>query len=162
MKKIACIILLITVMFITIGCGCSENDRFKLETTITPKLTLLGDKIAVKYKLGDLLILDEWKNLNAAEMIFLTTDGEIPEVHLRLDCGSSVWDYDYFYYTIGNIDTKTSPVRWSTLYRNVDSFPNVMWISRSDDNKKSNTIEKTTIKKKPIKEKEKTSELKVL
>ena len=152
MRKII-LILLIFSMFVFMGCGCSEPNKFTLETTITPKLTLLGDKIAVKYKLGDLLILDEWRNLNAGEMLFLTTTEEIPPVYLRLKCSDSFWDSNYFYYTIGNISTQTTPVKWSILYRNIDSFPNVMWTSRKDDNKKSNSTGNITTKKNPIKEK---------
>jgi len=136
MRKII-LTLLIFSMFVLMGCGCSESNEFTLETIITPKLTLLGDKIAVKYKLGDLLILDEWTNLNAGEMIFLTTTKEIPPVHLRLECSDGSFSSSYFYYTIGNINTYTTPVKWNILYRNVNSFPNVMWTSRSDDNKKS-------------------------
>ncbi len=143
--------LLILSIFTLVGCGCSESNEFKLETTINPELTLLGDKIGVKYKLGDLLILDEWKSLNAGEMIFLTTTKELPPVHLRLECGDSIFSTNHFYYTIGNISTYTTPVKWSILYRNIDSFPNVTWTSRSEDNKKSNTEETQT--KKPIKNK---------
>jgi len=160
MRKIILIFLIFNV-FVFMGCGCKEENKFTLETTIDPLITLLGDKIAVKYKLGDLLILDEWKNLNAGEMLFLTTTKDLPPVHLRLQCGDDAFTSNYFYYTIGNISTNTTPVEWSILYRNVDSFPNVMWTSKSDDNKKGNTRE-TQTKKKPIKEKAKTSELKSL
>lgn len=148
MRKIVLILLIFSV-FVLMGCGCSEPNEFTLETTITPKLTLLGDKIAVKYKLGDLLILDEWKNLNAGEMLFLTTTKEIPEVHLRLDCSDSAFSINYFNYTIGNISIQTTPVKWSILYRNTDSFPNVMWTSRRDDNKKFDSVKNEV----PIKEK---------
>ncbi len=143
------LILLIFTIFVFIGCGCSEPNEFTLETTINPKLTLLGDKIAVTYKLGDLVILDEWTNLNAGEMIFLTTTKELPTVHLRLECSDSMFSSNYFYYSIGNISTYTTPVKWSILHRNIDSFPNVTWTSRSD-NKKTTTI-KIQIKKKPVK-----------
>ena len=155
MRKSISIFLIFSV-FVIMGCG--EPNEFTLETTINPKLTLLGDKIAVKYTLGDLLILDEWRNLNAGQMLFLTTTKEIPPVHLRLQCSDSIFDNNYFYYTIGNIDTRTTPVKWSILYRNIDSFPNVMWTSRSDDNKKTNTID-SQIKKTPIKEKTKKSKM---
>ncbi len=152
------LIFLIFSVFVIIGCGCSESNEFILETTIAPQLTLLGDKIAVKSKLGDLLILDEWRNLNAGEMLFLTTTKELPPVHLRLRCSDSMFNRGYFYYTIANISIRTTPVKWSILYRNVDSFPNVMWTSRGDDNKKTNTVD-SQIKKTPIKEKTKKSKM---
>jgi hypothetical protein len=116
-------------MFIFIGC---ESNGFIINTTINPKLTQVGDKMAVEYELGDLLILDEWSNLNAAELLFLKNNKAAKKINLKVKCSDSFAWTNYFYYTIGNIDIKTNPTTWNTLYRNVNSFPGVTWITRDD------------------------------
>ncbi len=143
--------------FFLIGlCSC-ESNRFEVEATITPKFTMIGDRIAVEYKLGDLLILDEWKGLNIAELLFLSKDEGIKKLNLKIVASDGI-DGVYFYYNYGNIKVKTNPVNWSTLYRNANSFSDVEWLVLND-----NTIEKgKTDKKIEVKKDEKTSKLKEL
>lgn len=128
MKK-RMLIFLILCMFIFIGC---ESNSFIINTTIYPKLTQIGNKIAVEYKLGDLLILDEWSDLNVAELLYLKNSKAAKKINLKSTCSdSSLWT-NYFYYTIGNIKITTNPVNWNLLYKNVDSFPGITWKHRDD------------------------------
>ncbi len=129
----------------------SDPTRFELETTIRPTLTTVGNKMAVEYKLGDLLILDEWNELNAAQIIFLTKIAKkviVEKVHLKIEAGASDNSDDGFHYRIGNIEIFTKPVSWKTLYNNVDSFPNVVWSSKPE----SDGLEELDVKTEPEKD----------
>jgi len=128
-----------------------DPTRFDVETTINPTLTTVGNKIAVEYKLGDLLILDEWTELNAAQIIFMTKIAKkiiVEKVHLKIKASASDLNDDGFYYRIGNIEIFTKPVSWETLYNNVDSFPNVVWINKPE----SDELEKLDVKTEPEKD----------
>ncbi len=141
---IGCIIGMLLILFIVVL--ISDYTRFELETTINPTLTIVGSQVAVEYKLGNLLILDEWNSLNAAQIIFMTKIAKkivIEKVHLKIKQGASDLSDDGFYYRIGNIEIFTKPASWKTLYNNVDSFPNVVWISKP----KSDDLEKLDIKR---------------
>lgn len=125
MKKSLLIGVLIGCFMVFLLASC-DSDRFTLETVIKPELTRIGTKIAVQFQLGDLLILDEWEDLNAAQIIYVTSNKDI-SVPLRIKFGNFSNNSDGFYYTIGNVEIFTSPVDWKILARNVDSFPNVVW-----------------------------------
>ena len=141
---IGCIIGLLFILFIRVL--IFDSTRFELETTINPTLTIVGSQVAVEYKLGDLLILDEWDSLNAAQIIFMTKIAKkiiVEKVHLKIKASVYNPSDDGFYYRIGNIEIFTKPASWKTLYNNVDSFPNVVWISKPE----SDDLEKLDIKR---------------
>ncbi len=120
---LATIILIIS--FTTLLTACN-SDEFKLTTNITPELEPYGDKIAVQFKLGDLLILDEWADFNAAEVVYLIKKRNKKEpITLKITAG----DYDgvYFYYSTGSLEITTKPVTWDILSKHIKSFPNVLW-----------------------------------
>lgn len=143
MKKYV-LIFLAFFMLIFISC---ESNRFEVRTTITPKVTMVGDRVAVEYKLGDLLILDEWKGLNISELLFLSKDEGTKKLNLKIIASDGI-DGIYFYYSYGNIAVKTNPVNWSTLYRNADSFPGVKWLVLNDKTiAKGQTDKKVEVKK---------------
>jgi hypothetical protein len=148
----------VLVGFFLIGTLCScESNRFEVRTTITPKVTMIGDRIAVEYKLGDLLILDEWKGLNIAELLYLSNDKSIKNLNLIIIASDGI-DGTYFYYTYGNISVKTDPINWSTLYRNADSFPGVKWLVLNDETiAKGQPDKKIEVKKDEKGEKTKTN-----
>lgn len=155
MKKIACVMILIMIMFTAIGCSCTgDSNRFKIDTIINPKLTLMGSKMAVEYKLGDLLILDEWSGLNAGELLFLTERKDIV-VRLKLTCGDSIFSSNYFHYNIGNITTNSTPVLKRIMFEYVNSFPGVTWILK-DDNKVPDAVKSQKVEKAPDKNNVKT------
>jgi hypothetical protein len=140
---IGCLTGLIFMLFVRLL--LFDSTRFEVETTINPILTTVENKMAVEYKLGDLLILDEWNELNAGQMIFLTKIAKkisVEKVYLTIKASSSDLSDDGFYYRIGNIEIFTKPVSWETLYNNVDSFPNVVWINKPE----SDELEKLDIK----------------
>lgn len=120
---LAITILILSLLLLLVGC---DTDSFELETKIDPETTVVSDIIAVEYKLGDLLILDEWEDLNVAQTLFLTNKKKAKEVHLKVTAGSFVGVV--FDYTINNsISIQTNPVEWKVLHKNVDSLPNVIW-----------------------------------
>ena len=129
------IVLCLSIANLLVGC---DSNRFTLETQIKPELTRVGANIAVQFQLGDLLILDEWEDLNAAQIIYLVT-GEDKVVNLRLQYGDFNLSSDGFYYIIGNTEIFTTPVEWETIARNIDSLPNVVWSIKD-----SKTISKKT------------------
>ena len=116
-------IVLGAILLFLLGC---DRDRFTLETEIKPKLTRIGENVAVQFQLGDLLILDEWEDLNSAQLLYVTNDKE-KVVKLRLKYGDFSVSDDGFYYIIGSSEIFTQPVEWKTIARNVNSFPNVVW-----------------------------------
>jgi hypothetical protein len=123
------LIFLSFILFILIGC---DENRFEVHTKVTPNLTIVDRGIAVEYKLGDILILDEWKKLNTAQIIFLTR-GEPKTFDLLVECGD--WDISEngFFYTFGNIEIKTKPVKFEILLKNVENLPNVIWKVRDGE-----------------------------
>ena len=133
------IVLCLSIANLLVGC---DSNRFTLETQIKPELTRVGTDIAVQFQLGDLLILDEWEDLNAAQIIYLVT-GEDKVINLRLQYGDFNLSSDGFYYIIGNTEIFTTPVEWETIVRNIDSLPNVVWSIKD-----SKTISKKTKKEK--------------
>jgi len=128
-------VLTFLIFFNVMLMGCDEN-RFKIHTKVTPKLTIVHDRLAVEYKLGDILILDEWKKLNTAQIIFLTR-GEPKTFDLLVECGDWVVNEDGFFYTFGNIEIKTKPVKFKILLKNVENLPNVIWKVRDGKEIKS-------------------------
>lgn len=151
--KIMGLILIFFSVFILTSC---DQNSFELETTIIPEFTPYSGKVAVAYPLGDLLILDEWEDLNVAQELFLTQGKPKRKVYLKVvaaDFGESV----NFYYTIGNIEVTTQPIKWKTLFRNVDSIPGVIWkmrdgktITQKEVKEEKEVIEKQNQPKKKI------------
>ncbi len=120
---LAVIFFILSLSLILVGC---DTDSFELETKIDPETTIVSGIIAVEYKLGDLLILDEWEDLNVAETLYLTNKKKVKEIHLKVTAGSFVGVV--FNYTINaSITIQTNPVEWKVLHENVDSLPNVIW-----------------------------------
>jgi len=145
---IGCVIGVLFMLFVRLL--LFDPTIFEVETTINPTLTTVGNKIAVEYKLGDLLILDEWNELNSAQIIFMTKIAKkiiVEKVHLKIKASSSDLSDDGFYYRIGNIEIFTKPVSWETLYNNVDSFPNVVWTSKPESDGLEELDVKTESKK---------------
>lgn len=90
----------------------------------------MAGTLAVEYKLGDLLILDEWEDLNMSKMLFIVNKDRVKDVKLRLEASDYI--KTQFYYTInGSIKTKSTPVEWSILSKYVDTFPNVVWKTKN-------------------------------
>ena len=77
-------ILLSSLVVILVGC---DTSALEIDTTVTPKFTSIAGTLAVEYQLGDLLILDEWSELNAAQMVFLATGDDLKQVHLKVTAG---------------------------------------------------------------------------
>ena len=103
--------------------SCNE---FEMETTIHPKLTLIAGTVAVEYKLGDLLVLDEWEDLNMSQKIYIVNKDTEKDVKLRLRASDYI--KTQFHYTVnGSIKITTSPVEWDVLSKYIDTFPNVIW-----------------------------------
>jgi len=160
MKKNSLIItcFILGVLMFIIG-GCSIYNKVEIKTTITPKLTRAVDVIAVEYMLGDLLILDEWKNLNFAQIVFLTDRDKPLKVDLLIDAS----DFDRFsvkfYYTVANITIDTTPVKWDILSDYIETIQNVRWIKKEGRLMENNITPELTIKesKPPIVNKEATS-----
>ena len=111
-------------MVSTLGC---DSNRVILETVIEPNITYHEGNIAVEYMLGDLLILDTWYNLNTAEELFLADNNRKKTVKLRVKLGDFGFSEDGFFYSIGNISVKTSPVKWKVFKEYVHTMPNVVW-----------------------------------
>jgi len=143
------ILLILFGLSVVILNGCDTN-AFEVDTVVDVKFTAISGRLAVEYKLGDLLILDEWKDLNIAQILFLTKDGTSKSVHLHVVAGD--FNSRSFTYKIGNIEVVTDPVKWETLMRNVDSFPGVTW--KIKDNKTVKVDEPET-EENPDKKKEK-------
>ena len=138
--RIFVIISLILISSFIISCN---QNKFELETVIYPKIRLSSGDVTVEYKLGDLLILDVWDSLNAAQAIYLLDGEKKKEVHLKVIAGD--FDGAQFYYTVaGSIEVKTSPVKFKTMERNVNSFPNVVWLVKKGGTipEKERTVEK--------------------
>jgi hypothetical protein len=138
--------------------GCDQNS-FEFETYIEPELTLVSGNIAVEYKLGDLLILDEWPDLNAGQAIFLLNNEKEKTFKLRVTAG----DFNgvrFHYEMTGAIELQTKPVDFKILARNVNSFPNVKWITKDGKDipkEEQKTLANEESKKEPKKEKLKDS-----
>ncbi len=121
MKYLKYIILLSLIVI----CSC-DNNAFIGKAEIDPKIKILAGDITVTYKLGDLLILDEWSssNLNAAEIIHLIGD---PEVFQLTVSAGNVWGVTFNYVVDGSIKIKTNPVDWETILNHINDFDVVMW-----------------------------------
>lgn len=137
-------ISLFLLIFMFLFMGCTDNS-FQVDTKISPKVTVVGNLLAVQYDLGDLRVLDEWKDINASEFLFLAQEGNIKEINLKFYCDDSGVNTPYFNYTINHIEIRTNPVRTRILFRYVDSFPDVKWIIKdekqvsSDDSEEKKT-----------------------
>ena len=123
--------------------GCNQN-KFEFQSYIKPELTLVSGNIAVEYKLGDLLILDEWPNLNAGQAIFLLNKEKEKTFHLRVVAGDFA-GVKFYYSITGAIEVQTSPVDFKIIARNIDSFPNVIWSEK--DGKTIEKEEQKTVQK---------------
>lgn len=139
MKKLFFII--IAAIIIT---GC-ENNVIEIDTVIKPRMTMVEHLIAVEYKLGDLIVLDDWYGLNGAQELFLSENSKKLEAQLHVKVGDAGFSSDGFYYTIGNIEVKTDPVSWNTLMKYSDSIPDLKWIKRNGE--KMPTTSDSSIKK---------------
>ena len=117
------IVLILSLIPILVAC---DQNKFEFQTYIEPELTLVSGNIAVEYKLGDLLILDEWPSLNAGQAIFLLNKEKEKTFHLRVVAGDFA-GVKFYYSITGAIEVQTSPVDCKIMGRNVDSFPNVIW-----------------------------------
>jgi len=137
-----------------LGClilfGCDRN-AFEVDTVVEIKFTAVSGRLAVEYTLGDLLILDEWEDLNVAQMLFLIKEGSTKSVHLHVIAGD--FNSMSFTYTIGNIEVVTDPVKWTMLMKNVDSFPGVTWKTKDGETIDTETPEKEGEKKVDINKK---------
>ena len=152
---------IILIMSLTIFTGC-DSDLFELETDIYPEIELVdtesGKTISVQYKIGDLLILDTWTGLDAAEKVYLAKKRNKKDpVHLKVTSGD--FSDTYFYYNIASISVRTKPVKHALLMKHVESFPNVIWEYKDDVyvNQKKEDIEL-----KPDKANPKTNKLELL
>jgi hypothetical protein len=126
----------IFTMFILMGC---DENRFEIHTKVTPNLTIVDRGIAVEYQIGNILVLDEWKKLNTAQIIFLTR-GEPKTFELTIESGDWSLNEDGFYYTFGNIEIKTDPIKFKVLLKHVDSLPDVIWKVRDGEEVKNKPI----------------------
>ena len=116
------ILLLIALTLV----GCDQN-RFTYEIDIKPKLTKVGNKVAVQFELGDLLILDEWEELNTGQLLYIMDESTEKIIHLRIEFGDFSTSTDGFYYMIGANEVFTQPVDWKIISRHVVNWPNVVW-----------------------------------
>lgn len=123
MKKYISLFLLI-FMFLFMGC---IDNRFEVDTKVSPEVTVVGNLLAVQYSLGNLRVLDEWKELNASEFLFLAQEGNIKDINLKFICDDSGVSDVYFNYTINHIEIRTRPVKANILFQYVNSFPDVRW-----------------------------------
>ena len=127
MRKLSYILLGIllggTLIFLM---GCDQN-RFTAEMTIEPKLTQYSGKIAVQFTIGDLLILDEWDELNAGQLLWIMDEDIKKIVNLRIEFGDFSTTTDGFYYLIGQTEIFTTPVDWKIISKHVNSLDNVVW-----------------------------------
>ena len=135
--------------------GCSENE-FELETIINPELTLVSGDIAVQFQLGDMIVLDEWTTLNSGQTVFLLSDKQKKQYHLKIKAADGL-DGVMFYYTIsGGIEVKTNPVNYSIISKSVNSFPNVIW--KEKDGKTISKKDQKSLEKDELKPTEGSSE----
>ena len=148
------IVLILSLIPILVACN---QNSFEFETYIKPELTLVSGNIAVEYKLGDLLILDEWPDLNAGQAIFLLNKEKEKTFKLRVTAGD--FDGVKFYYSMtGAIELQTSPVDFKIMARNVESFPSVTWTTK--EGKEIPKEEQKTVAKEEDKETPKPAKLK--
>ena len=135
-------VLLFAAFFIFISCA---DNSFQVDTKISPKVTIVGNLLAIQYDLGDLRVLDEWKDINASEFLFLAQEDNIKEINLKFYCDDSGVNTPYFNYTINHIEVRTNPIATRILFRYVNSFPDVRWIIKdekevsSDDSEEKKT-----------------------
>jgi hypothetical protein len=141
------IVLCLSIANLFIAC---DSNRFTLETKIKPKLTLIGSNVAVQFNLGDLLILDEWKDLNVAQLLYIT-NGEERIVNLRLQYGDFSVSSDGFYYMIGNTEIFTQPLEWKIISKHISSLPNVVWSVKDSKTISKKTKEEKKVEKDPLK-----------
>ena len=152
MKRYISLFLLI-FMFIFIGC---TDNSFEVDTKVSPKVTVVGNLLAVQYDLGDLRVLDEWKDLNASEFLFLAKEDNIKEVNLKFYCDDSGVNTPYFNYTINHIEVRTNPIKTQVLFRYVNSFPDVRWIIKDEKKVSSDDSEEKKTESPPSKTKSNT------
>lgn len=117
------IVLCCSIASLFIACN---SNKFELETTIYPSINY-SSEVSVEFRLGDLLILDEWTGLNSAQTLFVINKEKMKNgVYLKITAG----DFDgvkFLYIIEGSIQVTTTPVDWKTIKRHIDSFPNVVW-----------------------------------
>jgi len=150
------IFLILTFGFMSGMIACTQNG-FEIKTTIEPKLNAgIKGRVAVEFKLGELLILDEWKNLNTAQVLFLTRKDNPLKVNLRIVGDDMAADKVVFIYTVANMKQKTAPIVWSLMMEHIDSISNVKWsikegktlINQAEQTNKSPEVKPDPIKKK--------------
>ncbi len=125
-------IIFISTFLLVVSC---DSNNFNLKTTIEPKLTKVSaHSIAVEYYLGDLLVLDEWKDLNAAQVLFLMDPTKKKTVTLNFSqMGDSAVGTVFFHYQIESIEISTeNPIPINIIFENVNSFPGVAWNIKDD------------------------------
>jgi len=69
MKKLLLTLIAISLLVVS---GCTSN-KFEISNMIHPTvLSVFGKEVAIEYKLGDILVLDELKDLNRAQALYIS------------------------------------------------------------------------------------------
>jgi len=119
----------IILLSLFVICSCDTN-AFIAKVEIDPKIDSVAGDITITYKLGDLLVLDEWESskVNSAEMLYLI-NGEPERIILTVTAG----DFNgvaFDYVVDGSIKVKTNPIKWGDIVRNIDAFDTVIWTTK--------------------------------
>jgi len=138
------ILMLITAVSLFVISGCTEN-KFEISNKIYPTVLDVGANIAIEYKLGDIIVLDELNDLNLAQSLYILKNKDNLELQLIItyedDCGCFT---EFEYYLGGNkIEVNKDVVEAKILMANYHKISNFIWIVK-DGRKMSNQLPSST------------------
>lgn len=128
MKKLFLLFILGLVI-----CSCSVRE-FEIQQEIHPKITILNnDRVALEYMLGDLLVLDEFRRLNAGQIVYFSNhkDKEIDLTVFIIKVGGVP---PVFWYFLGEnaLTRSVNTVTTKILIDHSKSIENFVWLNEKD------------------------------
>jgi hypothetical protein len=125
MKKILMLIIAASLFVVS---GCTEN-KFEISNKIHPTILDFGGNIAMEYKLGNILVLDELNDLNVAQTMYFVNNKDTIELQLIIKYEDSCPCFTEFEYYLGGnkIEVNRDVVEAKVLMENYDNISNFIW-----------------------------------
>jgi len=141
MKRILMLIIAVSLLVIS---GCTEN-KFEISNKIHPIILDSGGNIAMEYKLGNILVLDELNDLNVAQSMYIINNKDTLELQLIIKYEDSCPCFTEFEYYLGGnkIEVNKNVVEAKVLMENYHKISNFIWIVK-DGKKMSNQLPAST------------------
>lgn len=123
------------VLFLFLLLGCSSANHFEINTEIKPTVFLEQEThtMALEYKLGDLLILDQLKYMDISKYAYIERNSENLKLHLNVEYKSTSGCCMRFRYNLGAVELgySTNPVKAEVLMDHSSMIPGFVWYIRN-------------------------------